>query len=304
MDELARHLVEDRGVRGKRIVEIGCGKGAFLQRLVSYPGAGNLGFGFDPSYAGPDTDLGGRLVFHRRLHGPDSSAVAADVIICRHVIEHVADPVALLQSARAALGAVDRARVFFETPCVSWILRNQVVWDFFYEHCSLFTADSLSTAFEAAGFRVETVRCVFGDQYLWLEAVPAERTSPPRRDLAGIPALAVRFAAAEQRLIGAWKEKITQLARDGRVAIWGAGAKGSTFANLVDPDGVTLDCVVDLNPNKQGRFLPGTGHPIVDYHELPRRGVTSAILMNPNYREENLALLRQAQIRANLVEWV
>lgn len=304
MDELARHLVEDRGVRGKRIVEIGCGNGAFLQRLVSYPGAGNLGFGFDPSYAGLDTDFGGRLVFHRRLYGPDSVAVTADVVICRHVIEHVADPVALLRSARAALGASDGAHVFFETPCVSWILRNQVLWDFFYEHCSLFTADSLGTAFEAAGFRVETARCVFGDQYLWLEAVPARRSSQPRSNAGEIPVLAARYAAAERQLIRAWKQKITQLARGGRVALWGAGAKGSTFANLVDPDGVALDCVVDLNPNKQGRFIPGTGHPIVDFHELPRRGVTSAILMNPNYREENLALLRQAQIQANLVEWI
>jgi hypothetical protein len=57
-----------------------------------------------------------------------------------------------------------------------------------------------------------------------------------------------------------------------------------------------VTCVVDLNPNKQGRYLSGTGHPIIDYRALPLFGVTTAILMNPNYRTENLALLREAAI--------
>jgi len=61
--------------------------------------------------------------------------------------------------------------------------------------------------------------------------------------------------------------------------------------------------VVDLNPQKQGKYLPGTGHPIVGYSVLPDFGVTTAILMNPNYREENQALLRQAGLfNVKLVE--
>ena len=96
--------------------------------------------------------------------------------------------------------------------------------------------------------------------------------------------------------------EIKRLARAGRVALWGAGAKGSTFANLIDPDRALIDCVVDLNPGKQGRFIPGSGHPIVDYRELASRNVTDAVLMNPNYRAENLKLLQAAQINARLIE--
>jgi hypothetical protein len=78
-----------------------------------------------------------------------------------------------------------------------------------------------------------------------------------------------------------------------KTAIWGAGAKGVTFANLADPTGTLIDCVVDLNPHKQGHFMPGTGHPIVAPAALEERGVKRAILMNPNYRDENQRLLAE-----------
>src|SRR4051812_14448111 len=65
VDGLVRSLVEGKGVRGRRVVEVGCGKGTFLKKLVAHPGADNLGFGFDPTYVGPDADPGGRLHFAR-----------------------------------------------------------------------------------------------------------------------------------------------------------------------------------------------------------------------------------------------
>jgi hypothetical protein len=89
--------------------------------------------------------------------------------------------------------------------------------------------------------------------------------------------------------------------RAGRVAIWGAGAKGVTFAGLVDPEAELIDCVVDLNPRKQGCFIPGTGHPIVGPDELASRGVSTAVLMNPNYRRENEAILSRLGLNLELV---
>jgi hypothetical protein len=98
-----------------------------------------------------------------------------------------------------------------------------------------------------------------------------------------------------------WQNKIHELFSNGKVAIWGAGAKGVTFANLVDPGCEFIDCIVDLNTNKIGNYIPGTGHPIVSYRELRDRGVTDVILMNPNYREENLTLLRQEDLNIRMV---
>jgi hypothetical protein len=300
IEELAEHMVDERGIRGSRIIEIGCGKGAFLRSLIRRD-PGNHGIGFDPSYLGPDEEFDGRLRFERRFYDESCADPRADAVVCRHVIEHLPDPVGLLSVVRATLGD-NSARIFFETPCVEWILANQVIWDFFYEHCSYFTAASLTTAFTRAGFAVDSVRHTFGGQYLWIEAHPSRFQVEWRADAAGIPTLAARFARTEATRVAALRERLERLAREGPLAMWGAAAKGVTLANLVDPERRLITCIVDLNPNKQGGRLPGTGHPIVGPLDLPSWNVRTAVVPNPNYLDENARLLRQASLDVRLVD--
>lgn len=301
VSDLARYLVDERGVRNCSVVEVGCGRGQFIRQLVEMHGAGNRGYGIDPSYVGPLSESDGRLQFRRSNYGPECADISADVVVCRHVIEHVPDPLAFLRLIRRALTRSPDARLFFETPCAAWILRNRVIWDLFYEHCSLFTSASLATAFESCGFTVERIRHVFGEQYLWFEAGLGAHTLPVTKDAATVPLMAEQFAAGERKLRRDWEVRLGELRAAGEVALWGAGAKGVTFANLIDPERRWIDCVVDLNPAKQGCYLPGTGHPIVSYKSLGERGVATAVLMNPNYRDENSALLRDARLQVELI---
>ena len=303
VDHLVDHLVRDRGVRGARIVEVGCGKGAFLSKIVERKDAENIGIGFDPAYVGPSESLDGRLRFVPSFYDERAADVPADVVVCRHVIEHVADPVALLRSVRRALAGSPQARVFFETPCVRWILENQVVWDFFYEHCSLFTADSLTSAFEKAGLVVRDVRHVFSGQYLFLEATPSAQPLAHRSRLGAldVPALATRFAEHEAECSATWRDRLERLSAARRVVVWGAGAKGVTFANLIDPDRRLIDCVVDINPAKQGKYLPGTGHPIVAPASLVGREVVLLVL-NPNYLREIEQTVARLRLDAEIID--
>jgi SAM-dependent methyltransferase len=285
-----------------RIVEVGCGKGLFLKRLIeATPDA--IGYGFDSTYAGPLVDLDGRLRFYRRYYETADGDIGANVVICRHVIEHIPDPLELLTTIRQTLTAVPGAKVYFETPCVRWILTNQAIWDLFYEHCSYFSAQSLTTTFRVAGFEVESVRHVFGGQYLWLEATVArDRTEGVETSADNLATLVQEFANNEIKIRSLIASHLQTAVNKGEVALWGAGAKGVTLANLVDPQGELIRCIVDLNPRKQGHYLPGTGHPIVDYRRLPNLGITTVINMNSNYYAENLNLLNAAQIDVNLVD--
>lgn len=302
LNTLIEHLVYEKNVRHCRIVEVGCGEGLFLRKLVEVEEWGNLGYGFDPSYIGLGKELDNRLQFEKRYYGSDCTDVPADVVICRHVIEHVPDPLNLLLSVNQALIQSPQAKVFFETPCVKWSLKNQVIWDFFYEHCSYFTKQSLTTAFEIAGFQVISVEYIFNEQYLWLEAARSEKNLKITKDPNNIVELTEQFSNSEQKLKKNWSKRIQQLLKKGKIAVWGAGAKGVTFVNLVDPDQSQIDCVIDVNPNKQGNYVPGTGHDIVDYQEAVKRGVKIAILMNPNYRQENLELLASESLNLELIE--
>jgi SAM-dependent methyltransferase len=302
LDGLVGHMIGERNIHDCHVVEVGCGNGLFLRKLVNYEGAGISGHGFDPSYKGPASEIDGRLNFATRYYDSDCADVPADVVVCRHVIEHVPRPLGLLEDIKKALAHSPQARIFFETPCVEWILHNQVVWDFFYEHCSYFSAASLRTAFEIGGFAVQNVQHVFGGQYLWLEATLPGTAPAVTKQPGTIVAQAREFANSEARLKQDWSHKIEGLAAREKVALWGAGAKGVTFANLIDGSRSLLDCIVDLNSAKQGHFVPGTGHPIVGYQDLITRGVSTAILMNPNYREENQALLQAAHSDVRLIE--
>jgi hypothetical protein len=68
-------------------------------------------------------------------------------------------------------------------------------------------------------------------------------------------------------------------------AVWGAGAKGVNFLNVV-PGASAMNAVIDLNPHKQGRYASGTGTPIVPPAELVGRRISSVIVMNPVYYQE------------------
>jgi len=63
-----------------------------------------------------------------------------------------------------------------------------------------------------------------------------------------------------------------------------------------------INCVIDLNPNKQGKYIPGTGHSIIDYSELQSRNITSIILMNPNYHDEVKELLQKSNQPIDLIK--
>jgi SAM-dependent methyltransferase len=286
------------------VVEIGCGKGDFLRLLVADPVPGYRGIGYDTTYEGPSVEAGGRLRFERRLFDRSCVADRPDAVVCRHVIEHISDPVTLLGELRAALGK-HRTRVFFETPDVAWILENGVVWDFFHEHCSLFTPSSLARAFRAAGFTMTAVEPVFGGQYLWLEARPDGTDAAGGGSVEGLarslPPEAGSFGVREREQVDRWRYRIESLAASSPVALWGAGAKGVTLAHLCDPDASRLLCLVDINPRKQGRYVAGTGHPIVAPAVLRGRGPGAIILLNPNYESEVRATMDELGLAWELV---
>jgi SAM-dependent methyltransferase len=299
LDRLVTDLVTKQGLRNCHVVEVGCGKGEFLRRLVKFPDSGIHATGFDPSYLGPDEDLDGRLRFVRAFYGPDTADIPADVVLCRHVIEHIADPTALLRVVRSTLRG-SNPRVFFETPSVEWILSNQVVWDFFFEHCSLFSSESLRHAFQVSGFEVADISRVFGDQYFWIAAKVSEATKAiPTRS--AVAALAEVFAQRSKRKLTLLGQRLRAMHYEGPIALWGAGAKGTALANLVDPDCSLIDCLVDLNPAKQGHFVPGSGHAIIGPKDLRGRNVRTVVPMNPNYRDEISRLIQVMNIACNLV---
>jgi hypothetical protein len=178
--------------------------------------------------------------------------------------------------------------VFIEVPNVLYTLRDLGIWDLIYEHCSYFSAPSLARLCEDAGLRVERMAPAFGDQFLCAEAT-AETSGSPRPwdgELAQLIELAARFADEYRAKAAYWQRRLEELRAEGRrVALWGAGSKGVTLVNTVF-GGDFVSCLVDLNPRKHGRFVPGTGQMVVAPAELKSIWPDVVIVMNPLYRDE------------------
>ena len=102
----------------------------------------------------------------------------------------------------------------------------------------------------------------------------------------------------------ACEEKIDAFSRAGGCAIWGAAAKGTTLANVMDPQNRRIRFLIDINPAKQGKYVAGTGHPIVSpAHLKDRNGQVAGILnMNPNYLDENRMILSQLSLAIPIVQ--
>jgi hypothetical protein len=173
-----------------------------------------------------------------------------------------------------------------ETPDLEWIVRNGAFVDLMYEHCNYFSNRSLRRILLKAGFQLQRMERVFEDQYFLLTAHKQESVQEQPLPVAAISQAVKHFCAAEPKLKQSWLDRLAAAANKGPTAVWGAGAKGVSFVSLLDPDRLLVDCLIDVNPAKQGRFVALTGHQIVSPETAVARGVLAALVMNPNYLDE------------------
>jgi hypothetical protein len=281
-----------------RLVEVGCGSGDFL-RLVVERAAGRCqsATGFDPSSSDAG-QLPAPIVIHREHFGPASLArlpSAANVICSRHTIEQVPDPKAFMATLAAPVIADSRIRLLLEGPDADWILRHLAFQDFSYERFWLFAPAPMRRLLAAFGLDC-TIETVYDGQYMWVDAVRAGQRSPsgaPENDETTRLQLALTYIEKSQTLLAKWRDYVDERTKDGPVALWGASSKGVTFSHLLAQAGAGIDCAIDLNPAKQGRFMPVTAVPIVAPETAMKGGVETVVIMNPNYRAEITAIAAQ-----------
>ncbi len=299
-EQLAVRLVDRYALRGKCVVEIGCGKGDFLRLLCTQ--GNNRGFGFDRSFERErervrETLLGNVTFFQDFYTEEYARRYQPDFVCFRHVLEHIQHPLDFLGALRRSLGERRDVILYCEVPNALFTLKDMGIWDLIYEHCAYFSLNSLITAFNRAGFDVVASDESFGGQFIWVEARPgsghskvtlAEQQTPEH-----IRQYVDAFADQYQANVQAWRERLVNMAREGRRAVvWGAGSKGVTFLNVLNDHAADIRHVVDLNPHKQGRYVAGSGQQVVPPDFLCTSPATDVIVMNPLYLDEITAAVR------------
>lgn len=300
---LAQQLIDRYQLRGKTILEIGCGKGEFLNLLCEL--GDNRGIGIDPAYVPQrgDARLAGQVEFIQDFYSEKYADLTADFICCRHTLEHIAPTYEFLAQLRHTLG--DRqSLVFFELPDMMRVLREGAFWDIYYEHCSYFTTGSLARLFRATGFEVLDLELAYDGQYILLTARPVNRLTTPtlagEDDLAEVDAAVAVFPQVVAHAQRYWRSVVDETVERGeRVVVWGSGSKGVALLTTLGL-GDEIAGVVDINPYRQGKFMPGTGHPIIAPEQLREIAPQHVLVMNPIYCREIQRDLERLEITAQL----
>lgn len=287
LDQVARHLGDlIEGIPGI-VVEVGCGQGDFLAALCR--STGRAGLGFDPALQRSGSLAPRVTVRAERFDAQSLASIDEPValVFCRHVLEHIAEPRAMIASMAAAIRHAPGAALYLEVPTFDWIERHGAFFDLFSEHCSLFTPGSMRHAMVAAELSSIEVRTAFGGQYLAATARGARSAqamaAEPRSD----------FTAARERLLrerDAWRERLEGLVARGPLFVWGAAAKGVSIVNQLGIGHERIPCLIDINPSKQGTYVPITGQRVISPAEFAERAAgladTTVLIMNPNYERE------------------
>lgn len=304
-EQIARDLIERYQLRDKTIIDVGCGNAEFLALLCGL--GNNRGVGFDPTFIAGRADLkaGQGISIIPDYYSERYREYAADFVVCRHVLEHIIEPRRFLGSVRRALRGNSDAAIFFELPNASFVFQSEGMWDVIYEHCFYYSSGALARLFSTCGFDVSNVAPTFNGQYLFLEARVSSREigllGEAGGDLESMRSEVRRFAQDYDARRTYWAEILQNFAAQRqRVALWGAGAKGSMFLNAFR-DSHCIEYVVDVNPHKHGLYIPGTGQEVVAPGFLQQLRPDVVLIVNPNYRDEISVEVRSLGITPDLL---
>lgn len=270
-------FIRKYSLKGKRVIEIGCGRGEFLGLL---PPLGVEACGLEYSEAAARHCAESGLKAYAGYPDARTGKLAAgpfDAFLLLMFLEHMPDPNSALRAIAANLaeGAVG----LVEVPNFDMLVRAGLFSEFIGDHLLYFTRGTFLAALNLNGF--EVLGCSeLRDEYV----LSAEVRKRWPLDLSGFAGRQAEITAGLNAFIGRFGER--------KVAVWGAGHQALAVLALAKL-GDKVRYVVDSAPFKQGKYTPATHLPVVPPDALRTDPVEAVIVMAASYSDEVAGLLRR-----------
>jgi SAM-dependent methyltransferase len=223
---------------------------------------------------------------------------AADLAIANNVLAHVPN----INSFVAAFARVLKTNgvATFEFPHLMCLVESCQFDTIYHEHFSYLSLSAVHTIFAQNGlsiFDVEELDTHGGSLRVFAQRKDTGARAPTARVSAllskeaasGVtsPDYYVNFQARADRIKDDLLIFLIQAKRNGHsVGAYGAAAKGNTLLNYAGVRSNLLPWVVDRNPAKQGKYLPGSRIAIVDEDQLRRQRPHYVLILPWNLRAE------------------
>jgi SAM-dependent methyltransferase len=283
------------------VVEVGSNDGYLLRHVAA---AGVPVLGVDPAPDQADAAEAAGVPTVREFFGVDlarrlrAESRRADVIVANNVMAHTPDLNGFVAGLAELLA--DDGVATIENPSVEDLVERCEFDTIYHEHFSYLSSTSVAALMARHGltlFRVEAFPNLHGGTRRWWvsRSQPVEEsatTAVAHEAVAGV-GLAAFYRSFGER-VEAVRRDLTGVLADLRaegacVAAYGAAAKGATLLNYCALGTDTVAFVVDRNPHKQGRFMPGTHQPIRPPEALLEEQPDAVLLLAWNFADEVMA---------------
>ncbi len=319
-EEYARLLtaMQEHRIHGRRIVEVGCGRGEFLrmwQNLAEDPeGAAALARdqAHDPLSGQPNAaplHLVG--LEHKPSLVEEANAVADkkyrvyegfatgdvcypegpfDAFVQFNFLEHQPDPCDMLRNIWRNLKP--QALGLITVPSFEYILRYNGYYELLRDHIANYTEFTLQKLLQDCGFELLSMDLVNRDT---IEAIVRKADQDELSELHYSGRLIDVSALRDSydRLSASVNAHIDHLSESHRtMAIWGASHQGFTLAATTKLGG-RVEYIIDSAPFKQGRFSPASHIPIVAPDYAVAHPVDEILIVAPGYTDEIAGIIRE-----------
>jgi SAM-dependent methyltransferase len=227
-----------------------------------------------------------------------AKGLAADLTVANNVLAHVPDINDFVGGFARVLKRNGVAT--FEFPHLLRLVAECQFDTVYHEHFSYLSLSAVKTIFESNGlslFDVQEVSTHGGSLRVFAQRSDTGERAPSAAVAtllacetdAGVrtPTYYSGFQARADRIKDDLLSFLIQAKRDGKsVGAYGAAAKGNTLLNYAGIRSNLLPWVVDRNPAKRGKFLPGCRIPIVDEAHLRREQPQFVVILPWNLSAE------------------
>jgi SAM-dependent methyltransferase len=266
----AADFVTRFNLKGKRVNEMGCGDGNYLDHLRA---AGASVAGIEPSGRFRALAIEKGYAVEEGYVTADRTLADApyDGFVTRQVLEHVPNINDFLTGIRRNIKPGGHGLI--EVPSLEKAIEDRRFYDFFPDHLNYFSINTLKLACRFNGFDVIDAFFGMGGEYnIALVTNPADDDFGPVQDSVEALSADIRAFIARHKAAGR------------RVGIWGAGAKG---LSVLAAAGITdVDILVDGDPHKRGLITPVSHLEVRDPSELCDYRDAAILITAMAYRHE------------------